>query len=356
MGGWSTEDFEKGIGYQADGFGNMFEYFQGDFVEVLEFYGDYHNSVTGELEVNKVITVVDRSFTARSENMPTWFDHAPIYHVGWRQRQDNLWAMGPLDNLIGMQYRIDHLENLQADAMDLVVHPPLVIAGEVEEFDWYPGAEIHIDENGSVSEASKNMQGIFAADTKVQALEDKMELMAGAPREAMGMRTPGEKTAFEVGELSNAAGRIFQEKITSFEIEVLEKSLNAMLSIGARNLDQTDLIRVIDNDIGVEKFREITRADITANGIIRPVGARHFAKQAQDLQNLVQVFNSPLGELVRPHTSGIAMTKFIDDVTGLKGYDIFSENVAVMEQQETEGLIAQGQEDLAVQASVPVEE
>jgi hypothetical protein len=27
--------------------------------------------------------------------------------------------MGPLDNLVGLQYRIDHLENAKADALDL---------------------------------------------------------------------------------------------------------------------------------------------------------------------------------------------------------------------------------------------
>ena len=79
------------------------------------------------------------------EPIPSWSGHAPIYHVGWRTRPDNLWAMGPLENLVGMQYRIDHLENLKADAMDLAVLPPLVIKGEVEQFKYAPGAEIHID-------------------------------------------------------------------------------------------------------------------------------------------------------------------------------------------------------------------
>lgn len=356
LGGYTREDFEKSIGYSADGFGNMYEYYMGEFIEILEFYGDYHNGVTGELETNRVITVVDRSFTARNEPIPTWLDHAPIYSVGWRFRQDNLWAMGPLDNLVGMQYRIDHLENLQADAQDLTVHPPLLIQGEVEEFVWGPGAEIHADEGGSVSEVTKNLGGIITADNKISQLEDRMEMMAGAPREAAGIRTPGEKTAFEVGELTNAAGRIFQEKITNFEIELLEKLLNAMLATAARNLDQTDLIRVVDNDIAVQEFREITKEDITANGVIRPVGARHFAKQAQDLQNLVQIFNSPLGEMIKPHTSAVNLTKFVEDIVGVKGYELFSENVGILEQQDTESLVQQGAEDLEVQAQVPVQE
>ena len=354
LGAYSTEDFQKAVGYSADGFGNMYDYYQTDFVEILEFYGDFHNSLTGVLETNRVITVVDRSFTVRNEPMPSWYPRAPIHHVGWRTRQDNLWSMGPLDNLVGMQYRIDHLENLKADAMDLIVHPPLLIVGEVEEFEWAPGVEIHADEGGTVTEVAKQLNGILTADAQVQALKDEMELMAGAPREAMGMRTPGEKTAFEVGELSNAAGRIFQEKITNFEIELVEKALNDMLEMSARNLTGVDVVRVIDNDIGVEQFKSITKEDITANGILRPIGARHFAKQAQDLQNLVSIMNSPLGAKIDPHMSGVALTKFVDDVTGLKGYDIFGENKGVMEAQETQETVLQGEEDLAAISQLPV--
>lgn len=355
LGGYSIEDFDKARSYQVDGFGNMYEYYMGDFVEILEFYGDYHDQSTGELSTNRVITVVDRSLMVRNETIPSWFGHTPIYHVGWRFRPDNLWAMGPLDNLVGLQYRIDHLENLKADAMDLIVHPPLKIIGDVEQFVWGPGVEIHLDEGGDVREVAKNLQGLVAAENNIQMYEAKMELYAGAPREAMGMRTPGEKTALEVQTLSNAAGRIFQEKITTFEIELLEPVLNAMLETARRNMDTSDVVRVMDDDIGVKEFLTVTRDDITANGKVRPVGARHFSKQAQDLQNIIGIFSSPVGQMVAPHTSGKALTKFIDDVTGLKGYDIFRPNVAVFEQQETQSLMNQAQEDSEVQQAVPGE-
>lgn len=355
LGAYSIEDFDKAIGFQVDGFGNMYEYYMSDFVEVLEFYGDYHDQETGELYTNKVITVVDRSCVVREEDIPSWLGHAPIYHVGWRVRPDNLWAMGPLDNLVGMQYRIDHLENLRADAADLIIHPPLKIVGDVEEFEWGPSCEIHIAENGDVGEVSKSFQGVMLAANDIQMYEDRMELYAGAPREAMGVRTPGEKTALEVQTLSNAAGRIFQEKITTFEIELLERVLNAMLETSRRNMDGSDIIRVMDDDIGVQDFLQITKDDITANGKIRPVGARHFAKQAQDLQNVVGIFNSPIGQMIQPHTSAIAMANFVSDVIGLNGYDIFRPNVAVAEQAETQSLMNQAGEDLDVQAQVPVE-
>src|SRR6185369_12230811 len=247
------EEGDKDQGFQMDGFGNYTEYLQSGFVEVLDFYGDMHNQTTGEVQRGRVITVIDRMSVIRNEPIPSWAGSAPIFHCGWRTRPDNLWAMGPLENLVGMQYRIDHLENLKADAMDLAVLPPLKIKGEVEEFVWGPGSEIHIDENGDVEEMGKNAQWVIQAENAINLLEQRMEMYAGAPREAMGIRTAGEKTAFEVQQLQNAAGRIFQEKINTFEIEMLERALNAMLETAKRNLDRQDVVRIMDDDIGVQQ-------------------------------------------------------------------------------------------------------
>lgn len=354
MGAVSREEFEKAVQYSVDGFGSLYEYYSSDYVEILEFYGDFHDKESGELKTDQVITVVDRSYTADQRDSESWFGNAPIFHVGWRFRQDNLWAMGPLDNLVGMQYRIDHLENLKADAMDLAVHPPLGITGDVEAFRWEPGAQIEIGENGSVGEIAKNLNGVIAAANEIQQLQDMMELYAGAPREAMGVRTPGEKTAFEVQQLQNAAGRIFQEKITNFEIELLEPVLNAMLETSRRNMDATDVIRTMDSSTGVDTFLEVTQDDIVARGKIRPVGARHFAKQAQDLQNLIGVMNSPVGQMIAPHTSGKELVKFVADMTNLNGYDIFRPYAALEEQQEMQQQQQQMQEDMQVQQTQPM--
>lgn len=355
MSGWSADDFNKSIQYSVDGFGNMHEYFMGDYVEILEFFGDFHNRVTNEIQTNRIVTIADRSFEVRNEACPTYSGAIPIFHVGWRFRPDNLWAMGPLDNLVGMQYRIDHLENLKADAMDLIVHPPLKIIGEVEEFIWAPGVEIHIDENGDVQEVSKNMSAIITADNQIADLENKMEMYAGAPREAMGIRSPGEKTALEIQTLDNAASRIFQEKATTFEIELIEPLLNAMLESARRNMDASDVISSLDSSLGAQKFETITKTDITAAGVIRPIGARHFAQQAQELQNLIGIANSPLWAKLEPHTSGIGLTEFVEDITAISAYKIFRPNVAVEEASETQALMGQASEDLEVQASMPTE-
>lgn len=351
---YGVEEMEKEDGYQMDGFGSYQEYLGSGMVEVLEFYGDIFNKDTGEVDKGIVVTVIDRMFVLRKVPLPSWFGSAPIFHAGWRRRPDNLWAMGPLDNLVGMQYRIDHLENARADAFDLAIQPPLVIVGDVEDFDYAPGEEIHVDENGDVKELARNAQWVIQAENNIQALEQRMEMYAGAPREAMGIRTAGEKTAFEVQQLQNAAGRIFQEKITNFEVEILEPLLNSMLEIAVRNFDAPDVVRVIDDDLGVAIFQQITKEDITASGVIRPIGARHFAAQAQLLQNLQGITQSQLWQLVAPDVKRQSFTKLIEDILGLQRYDLFSPNAAIRDQQETQRQINSAQDQLNMEGSPEV--
>lgn len=352
---FSADEWVKAEQYQVDGFGSLQEYYLSDSVELLEFYGDYHNSNTGELQTNRMITIADRQEMVRNVEVPTYDGMPAIYHVGWRKRGDNLWAMGPLDNLVGMQYMIDHYVNMAANALDIKVMPPKKIIGDVEQFNWEPNGEIHIDEGGDVQEMGQQFGDVYAALQFVSELEQRMELYAGAPREAMGIRTPGEKTAFEVQALENAAGRIFQEKIVQFEV-FMEKCLNSMLESAHRNFPLLDTIRIIDTDLGVEEFRDVTKEDITANGILRPVGARHFAQRAQELQNLVGVFNSPIAQYLTPHVSGVGLSEFVNDVVDLRGYNIFAKNIAIAEQQETQGLAQQAEEDMIMAGQTSEEE
>lgn len=349
MGGYSIEDFDKAIGYSVDGFGNYHEYLQSNYVEVLEFWGDYHNPETGRVEQNRLLTVVDRSTLVRNAEIPTYSGKAPIRHVGWRLRDDNLWAMGPLDNLVGMQYRMDHLENAKSDAVDLIIHPPLKIRGEVEQFVWGPGEAIHIDENGDVGEVSKSLAGMLQAGNDIRELEDKMELYAGAPREAMGVRSPGEKTAFEVGQLQAAAGRIFQEKVSTFELMLLEPNLNDMLEQAHRNMNEPETLGIFDDELEVSIFQEITRNDLVGDGVIHPVGARHFAEQAKFVQEMVNLSNSNVMSLLAPHISGKALAQSFSSALNVENLGIFQPNIAIQEQMESERLAKAAQEQMAVE-------
>ena len=272
--------YNKADGFIADGFTSIQQYYESDYVEVLTFYGDIFDYNENKLHSDRIITVVDRAYVLDNEENPSWLGHAPIFMSGWRPRPDNLYAMGPLDNLVGMQYRIDHLENLKADVFDQIAYPVMKIRGDVEDFDFQPGARIYLGEEGDVGYLQPDGTAL-QADLQIQLLENKMEEMAGAPRQAMGIRTPGEKTAFEVQSLQNSASRIFEHKTAHFERTFLEPILNAMLEVARRNMNMSDTIRVLDDATGAILFRSITKDDITAKGKIVPVGARHFAERAR---------------------------------------------------------------------------
>ena len=357
LGAYATEDVSKAVALSVDGFGNFYDYLQSGYIEVLEFEGSINNKDTGEYLQNVLITVVDRSKVIRVVPMPSWMGKTTKGHVQWRMRPDNLYGMGPLDNLVGMQYRIDHLENLKADAMDLAVHPPLAITGNVEEFEWGPSAEIYIGEGGNIQELGRSLQGVMAANNEIVMLEQKMEEMAGAPKQAMGIRTQGEKTAYEVQTLEQAASRIFQNKITHFEIECIEDVLNKMFESARRNMDGADLIRVIDNDLGVVQFMEITKNDITASGQLRPIGARHFSAQATVVQNISNFYQSAVGQdpSVRAHISGKAIAQLFEEFLGLERFQLFQENIRIQEDAESQSLIQEAQMQLQERELTPTE-
>ena len=349
------EDVNKAEGFLVDGFGTLQEYYQSGLIEILEFEGDIYDEINDKLLSNRIITIVDRSYVIRNIENPSWLGKDTKHHVGWRTRPDNLYAMGPLDNLVGLQYRVDHLENLKADALDMTIHPPIVVQGDVEPFEWRPETTIHVPEDGNVSTLPPN-SAAFQVNNEIGVLLALMEEMAGAPREAMGIRSPGEKTAFEVQQLQNAAGRIFQHKVNKFEVEFIEPILNMMLEIARRNIDIPELVKIMDDDLGVTDFISITKEDITAKGKLRPIGARHYAARAQLVQNLMGIFNSPIGQTIAPHVSSKRLAQMVEEYMGFEQYDFIQDNVAITEQAETQRLVQQTQQTLAIEQATPLEE
>ena len=334
-------DINKSEGFVADGFASLTDYYESDYVEVLTFYGDIYDKVEGKLLNNRIITIVDRAYVLSNEENPSWLGRDPIFHVGWRDRPDNLYSMGPLDNLVGMQYRIDHLENLKADVFDQIAYPVLKIRGDVEDFDFEPNARIYLGDEGDVGYLVPDSTALNA-DFQIQNIEAKMEMMAGAPREAMGIRSAGEKTAFEVGQLMTAAGRIFQHKTAHFERVFLEPILNAMLETARRNMDYEDTAKVLNEDTGLYFFTQITRDDIKANGKIVPMGARHFAERAQRVQNLTTMYQIKASDpTVAAHLSGKEFARLLADELGEPA--LFKENVSVSEQMETQKVATEAQ-------------
>lgn len=347
---------DKSDGYVADGFSNIEHYYGSGYVEVLTFYGDIYDLHTETLKTNRIIKVVDRAYIISDDPVPSWLGTSPIFHAGWRSRPDNLIAMGPLDNLVGLQYRIDHLENLKADVFDQIAFPVLKVRGDVEAFNYAPGSRIYMGEDGDVAHLVPDATALNA-DLQIQLLENKMEEMAGAPRQAMGIRTPGEKTAFEVQTLQNSASRIFEHKAIKFEREFLEKCLMAMLESSRRNMDHTDHIRVFDSSINAEYFRDIKKEDITSSGKIIPKGARHFAEKALRLQNLNSVLQIKLADpTISVHMSGKEIARILTEEIGEP--QVYEPNVQIEESLETQKASADAeidyQDDLAVKQEMGI--
>lgn len=343
----------KDTEFQIDGFTGWRNYLESNFVEVLTFYGDLYDSTGDKFYRNQIITIADRHKVVSNIPNPNIFGKPEIYHVGWRVRQDNLWAMGPLDNLIGMQYRINHLENLKADVFDLITFPPLKIKGLVEDFEWGPMARINVGDDGDVEMIAPDFN-VLNANLEITTLEQKMEEMAGSPKEAMGIRTPGEKTAYEVQRLENASGRMFQAKTEMFEEQMTEKLLNGMLEKARRYLDPTE-IGVFDDQYNVSIFTTLDARDITGNGKIQPVAARHFAEYAEKIQNITNFFNSKLGmdPAVTVHLSGIKTAQMVIDLLDLEGYDLVTPYIRLSEQQQAQNLSNTGQEQSMMQIGTP---
>ena len=347
-------DVSKSEGFIADGFSSIKEYYDSNYVELLTFYGDIYDKDTKTFHKNRVITVVDRAYVLSNEQNPSWLGKSPIFHAGWRERPDNLYAMGPLDNLVGMQYRIDHLENLKADVFDQIAYPIIKIRGDVEDFDFEPAARIYMGEEGDVGYLAPDSTALNA-DFQIQNLENKMEMMAGAPREAMGIRSAGEKTAFEVQQLMTAAGRIFQHKTAHFERVFLEPILNAMLEAARRNMDYADTVRVLNEDSGLFFFEQITKEDIKANGKIVPMGARHFAERAQRIQNLTQLYQIKAQDpSIAAHMSGKEFARILADELGEPA--LFGENITIVEQLQTQRVATEAQVQFEEEQQVAMEQ
>lgn len=326
----------KAQGLAIDGFSTFDDYLGSQYIEVLEFWGDVYDIDTNTNYRNRVITIVDRGLVLRNDANPSWNGKKPFFHVGWRILPDNLYGQGPLDNLVGMQYRINHLENLKADGYDQIIHPFLVVYGdEVEEFEFGPGGKAYVGSDGDIKFIRPDVS-ILTANSEIEHYRNLMEFTAGSPRESAGFRTPGEKTAFEVSLLDQGATRIFQDKLNHFEELGIQVVLGLMFELLMRNFELEDVARTFNGDTQSLILTTLTKEMVVADGIFRPMGAKYFAARNKRLQELQNVLLIQQNEALRPHFSGLNAGKMLQEELGWEKYNIFSENIGVREQAITQ--------------------
>ena len=301
------------------GFGSVSEYYESDMVEVLTFFGDIFDMDTNTLNKARKITVIDRAVVLANEDLPSVFRYCPIFQARWRDRVDNLWGMSPLVNLLGMQYRVDYLENKRADVYDFLSDPMFKTKGDVVMPEIIgPGAEFNCPIDGDINMLVPDTN-ILMADTFIDRYNSLMDLMAGTPMEAIGFRTPGEKTMFEVSQLQNASSRIFTRQVRKFEEELIEPLLNCALQLYANKM-KNQTIEIEDlTDEGTSETISIPAEDLVRPGALRAVGSINYADKAVMLQTLQQLGNRNIfmDEAVRANFSPSKIGYMIAYATGL---------------------------------------
>lgn len=275
------------------GVGSWSAYYMSDTVELLTFYGDLYDVENNKLYKNSRIVVMDRSHILLNEPITDYGFGCNIFKAGWRDRKDNLWSMSPLDNIKGMQFMIDFLENKRADVFNLISNPIVVTKGDVEMPEYiFPGCHVGVDVDGDIQFIRPDATAL-QADLYVDRYLTLMEEMAGTPREAMGFRTPGEKTAFEISQLNTASSRLFNEKVRKFEKEVLEPLLTLMLRIYL-----SDSSRVVKLEFKTPKgsplYKDVYLSDLKALGRFVALGSNTYTEKAKIAQTLMQLSNTAL--------------------------------------------------------------
>jgi hypothetical protein len=323
----------KNRGINMDGYGGFDQYFKQDLAEIIIYRGDMFDPNTSKTSRNRVIYIMDKVHVIRNEpsKAPSGFDG--IHHAGWRLRPDNSWSQGPLDNLIGMQYRIDHLENLKADIFDVIAQPVIFVKGDdvQEPSDGYrPGAVYYGGVDSDVKMLVPDATALNA-DNQIANYHRMMEDWAGVPPESRGIRTPGEKTAFEVSKLDQNATMGFVDKARVFE-RMMETMLKETFELMLINFDIEDYKDIFGEDEEGEALEVLASMDTIARGEFVAMGARHWTRRNRETLEMNTFMSGPMQDpKIRAHVSGIKMAEFWERKLNIEDEGIIEENAGVKE-------------------------
>lgn len=336
---------------QRAGFGDTVDYLLADKYELLTFYGNFYDEENDTLYDNHRIQVLDRALILSKEPITSMTGKHAVKIAVWEFREGTLAPIGPLHRIVGLQYKLDKLENQRADKFDQLINPTIVEIGDVEFYGvrGQPGGRYKVEEGGDVKELVES--GIvLQADTQIQFTLALMDELSGNPKESIGQRTPGEKTKFEVQLLDVGQNKMFRNKVKKFENEMLTPILQEYLAVGRRNLNQTDIVKIYDNEMDTVVFHDITRDDLNISGRLRAAGATIFAERANALQNLSTLANTNLMAMTQQHWSRVKLAKTVEDLAGLKQYEIIFPNIGIQEDEQTKRLAQQSQDKTAENA------
>lgn len=344
---WTDLLHEQNI--EMDGYGSYDQYYKQDFVSVRVYRGDIFNPKTGAVQKHRIIWIADDLHTILDMENPSPTGYDGLHHVPWRQRPDNLWGMGALDNLAGMQYRVNKVENLKSDVLDLCAFPITIHKGGTTIDDingiYRAGNAIELDIDEEISFESPNPIILQYGDQHIAQYFKLMEDFAGAPPEERGIRSPGEKTKFEVQSLSGQASKTFRDKAKVLE-SGLEDALQEAFELTLSNFDGEDYIEIFDDIEGKDMLEALSLEDIKAHGSFTAMGSKHWDRKNKRKIELDSLINGAFRDpKYAPHVSGWEVMQTINSdyeledtgiVTQYKGIkeDVTNQAIAQAESQQ----------------------
>lgn len=334
-------ELDKNEQYIPDGFSSFQSYYSDSgMIELLWFFGDVYDADEQTLHKGRKVVVVDGLNILIDEEQPD----SRIRHAGYRKRPDNLWAQGALDNIVGMNYQVNHRENSKSDAIDRFIHPDRLYRGDVEEiWDSNTGQYKYLaPENGDVRDLSPD-SSVLSFNSEIDTLTLRARSAARLPLQLAGFRTPGEKTAFEVQSLNEGAFRGFINKAEQFEIALLEPMVKDEIQVGMENLSSALQVATTDEE-GFTTMMTITEQDLKSNGVLVPYGARRFKRELQQLNMVYQLSNSNLGSLIGQHINTFELAKVVERLAGFDKFSFIDKFAVIEEQREAQSLQATAEE------------
>lgn len=350
---------------QMDGYSTFDDYFKQDYVEVLTYRGDIYDPETGKVQKHRLVEVVDRMHVIRNETNPSPIGMSGLHHMAWRTRPDNLWGMGALDNLAGMQYRVNKIENLKADVIDVIGHPIAVLSGgetleELEDI-YRAGEIIQLAEGQDLTFERPDANILRFADSHMNTYFSLMEDFAGAPPEERGIRTPGEKTAEEMRQLDSKGSKLFKDKARIFE-SGLEGALKEAFELTLKQFDGTDYVEIFDDVEGKDILQELALEDLKARGDFTAMGSKHWDLKNKRKAEIGGLLNSTLTDpKYSAHVNSWETVKTIEDVYELEDTNMFERNRGIKDEVEAQAIaqaeseqLAQGSEEETGEETAPI--
>jgi hypothetical protein len=339
--------------YVPRGFNSYQAYIESGTIEILWFYGDIYDAKNKELLRSKRVAVADQSYLLLDEDIETSSGLEYIFKSGWQDLPDNLWSMSPLENIIGINYQINHRENAKSEGLDRTIYPDRLHAGDVEEmFDDDTGQITYItDEGGTVQDIPINTQ-FLNFDLHIDRLNFAARQAARLPSDLTGFRSQGEKTLGEVQALTEGGMRGFIDKAGNFERTTLERHLKSVIELAYANFEEASQIKIRTNT-GLIETLDLSKEHFESEGILLPMGARRFARKNQLIASLTQLSATPLAQLAGQHISGRKAAEMIEELLEIENLGLMEEFAQLKEQGQAQQMMQSIQQENALQAQVP---